>query len=230
MVLGDKIYFEHYNPTGVVKKAKITQQEYQSQFAKYDGPTKNNDAWHIRANKPRPGETEIAQDWLDGDVRRFYFNVQPDKAVELADYLAEQLNQQGIQFQFKIPQKLENFSRSDAGVLLVEPGNYQAVKKVVMNYAQKHPEAFAEGSPAFTKPLSKGISAAHEPIQESLPARVGKVSHGESRSDIIAEAILDAPANATQDQVRQLVRERLQKYGFDPDRPWLKQRAKVDDL
>ena len=44
------------------------------------------------------------------------------------------------------------------------------------------------------------------------------------------EAILDAPANATKEQVRQLVRERLQKYGFDPDRPWLKQKAIRDDL
>ena len=56
------------------------------------------------------------------------------------------------------------------------------------------------------------------------------MSHGESRSDIIAEAILDAPANATKAQIQQLVREKLKKYGFDPDRPWLKQGAKVDDL
>jgi len=88
----------------------------------------------------------------------------------------------------------------------------------------------AEGSPAFTKPIGKGISAAHEPIQESLPVRVGKVSHGESRSDIIAEAILKAPPNATKAQVQQLVRDRLKYYKFDPDRPWLKQGAKVDDL
>jgi hypothetical protein len=46
----------------------------------------------------------------------------------------------------------------------------------------------------------------------------------------MAEAILNAPAGATQNEVRDLVRSHLAKHGLDPDRPWLRQGSKSDSL
>jgi predicted negative regulator of RcsB-dependent stress response len=241
MVIGDKLYDGHYNPAGAPKPATISQDTYQRQLGNYNGPVLSgpDNFWHVRANLPREGEMSPNLAWTDGDVRRFYFNVQPDKAANLADHLSRELNRLDIQFQFKVPNQLSNFTRADAGVLYVEKSAYPAVKKVVEDFARNHPEALLEGSPAFTKPLGRGISAAEEPIQSEaaaaagvreLPATPGRHSFGSSRSDIIAEVLMEAPANATKAEIKQLVRQRLSHYGFDPDRPWLKQGTTVDDL
>src|SRR5215472_17342743 len=123
-----------------------------------------------------------------------------------------------------MPEKLADFNRSDSGVLYVEQGEYARVKEIVQRFAKEHPDAFAEGSPAFTKPIAKGISVADEPVQSGLPPTPGGThSFGGVRSDIAADAILHAPAGATKEEIRALVRQRLKDYGFDPDKPWLRQ-------
>jgi hypothetical protein len=102
---------------------------------------------------------------------------------------------------------------------------------VISKYRELHPEHIAEGSPAFTKPMGKGISVAEEPIQEGLPVVYhGAHSFGTARVNLIAEAINQAPAKASAEQVKVLVRAKLQRAGFDPDRPWLAQGSKVDRL
>src|SRR5262249_5570737 len=127
--------------------------------------------------------------------------------------------------------ELEEFDRPDAGVLYVDKADYQAARKIVMDYAEKHPEAFAEGTPAFTKRLNSGIGVAEEPLQQGLPkTRKGKHSFGSSRSDIIADAIVKAPPGATKKEITALVRERLKECGLDPDRPWLSRADSPDDL
>jgi len=234
MVIGDRIYWDHYNPVGEPKPYSITQSDFKRQYQRYQGPVDNSGSWHRRYNEPGPGEapaTEETPEWLKGEVRRVYFNVQPDRAAELADYLSTELNTRSMKFQFKMPKDVSKFNRADSGVLYVPEEDYGRVKEIVQRYAKDHPDAFAEGSPAFTKPISKGVAVADEPIQQGLP-RTGTGSHsfGSARADIAADAILKAPADATKEEIRQLVRQELKRYGFDPDRPWLKQNETVDGL
>ena len=79
--------------------------------------------------------------------------------------------------------------------------------------------------------MGKGISVAEEPLQEGLPVVAhGGHSFGTARANLIAEAINQAPANASPAQVKVLVRAKLQNAGFDPDRPWLAQGSRIDRL
>src|SRR5262249_734697 len=115
--------------------------------------------------------------------------------------------------------------------LYVPKGQYAETKALVREFALKHPETMAEGSPAFTKSIDKGIAVAEEPLQRDLPPTPGGGhSFGSARSDIAAEAILQAPANATKEEIKEAVRQRLREAGFNPDKPWLSQNAGTDDL
>jgi len=168
---------------------------------------------------------------IDGEpVRRFYMNLSPEKAAEVFDAISAELNAKGIRFNFKVPEQLRKVTRADAGVLYVAERDYASVKKMVLEYAKNHPDAFREGTLGFTKTLGKGISAAEEPLQDNLPYRPRGHSYGSSRSDLISEALLKAPPGATKQEISRLVRENLQKHGIDPDRPWLRSGQKVDDL
>jgi hypothetical protein len=159
------------------------------------------------------------------DIRRFYFNLKPENAAEFADYMTTKLNAENISWQYKMPQKLKNFDRPDAGVLYVEKADYQAVKRIAQDYAKDHPEAFAGGTPGFTKAIGSGIGVADEPLQTYAK----KVSFGELRSEIIADETLKAKPGATAADIQAAVRSRMQKMGLDPDKPWLQRRG-PDDL
>jgi hypothetical protein len=247
IVLGKHIYNEAYHGQIEYKPAHITQGEYEEDLALSKGRQTGVNRWESTDGKSRIFEDDY---WrhrasnIDGkvgldaskvesgaDVRRFYFNIRPDKAAEFADQLAKGLNAEKVKWQFKMPKELEEFDRPDSGVLYVDKADYQAAKKIVMDYAEQHPEAFAEGTPSFTKHLSSGIGVAEEPLQQGLPkTRKGKHSFGSSRSDIIADAIVKAPPEATRKEIMALVRERLKECGLDPDRPWLSRADGVDDL
>jgi hypothetical protein len=253
MVLGDRIYENDYHGTIERKPGTMAQQEYErlalakgkviddATWESPDGKSviSDNDYWHIRKSNVG-GRGDYGLDprkaYSGEDIRRFYFNLKPDKAGEFANYLTDNLNKAKVNWYYKMPNELSEFQRPDAGVLYVEKGDYKAVKKIVLEYAEKHPEAFAEEIPAFTKQIHAGIAVAEEPLQsvagqQPLPKnRDGRHSLGSSRSDIIAEAILDAPPTATKDEILNLVRERMKKYGLDPDRPWLARSTNVDDL
>jgi hypothetical protein len=74
-----------------------------------------------------------------------------------------------MQFEFKMPMNIADFTRPDAGVLYLQTSNYQSARGLVESYARKHPKAFVEGYPAFTKPIAKGVAVAEQPIQAGLP-------------------------------------------------------------
>ncbi len=166
-------------------------------------------------------------------VRWFYFNLKPDQAAQFGNLLTDKLNQAGVDWQFKMPKRLNSFDRPDAAVLYVNTENYQTVKQLVMEYAQGHPEAFASEVPAFTRQLRPGIAAAEETLQGEAGAlpknRSGQHSLGSSRSDIIADAIMKAPPGARKSQILELVRQRMRECGLDPDRPWLARAGNADD-
>ena len=186
--------------------------------------------WQHRASKivrdgGRTVEIGLDSDKLASgeDIRRFYLNVKPDKAAELANYLTEKLNAQEMGWQFKMPKELKNFDRPDSGVLYVDKQNYAAAKKIVLEYAKRDPEAFGNEIPALTKQIAPGVAVAEEPIQNGLPKSIKGHSFGTSRSAIMSEAVLDAPVEATKQEIKKLVRERMKKYGLDPDQPVVEQ-------
>jgi hypothetical protein len=234
MAMAEKIY-DRYNEPAVGKpEPDISKATLHKQLNEYDGPATVKDGWHIRMNKSAPGASADAG-WLNADkahpVDRFYVNVKGEHAAGFADYVAGELNRKGIKFQLKVASELEGYARTDAGVVYSQAKDFKAVRDVVSKYRDLHPEAIAEGSPAFTKPMGKGIAVAEEPLQENLPKVIGgRHSFGTARANVIAEAIMRAPANASAAQVKSLVRDQLQRAGFDVDRPWLAQGSKVDHL
>ena len=191
-----------------------------AQLKKYDGPTESPDGWHVRMNKSPPG-TDVDTSWVKADqahpVDRFDVNVKADHAPEFADYVSGELNKKGIKFQLKVASEIDGYARADSGLVYTQGKDFEAVSDVISKYRELHPDAVAEGSPAFAKPMGKGISVAEDPIQEGLPV----VHHG-------AHSFNKAPAAASVEQIRVLARARLQSAGFDPERPWLAQGSKVD--
>jgi HopA1 effector protein family len=252
-VLGDRIYSEIYH--GEIKKPLpegFTQENYGRQLGSAKGQrlSLSKDAavwkmsdgkgyimeengWQVRQSEALLDETAVK---TGKDIRRFYFNVKPEKAAELADFLTTQLKDGGVKFNLKLPMELEgkgvNFNRPDSLVMYVEKADYQAVKKMVLEYSKAHPEAFAEGTPAFTKAIGKGIAAAEEPLQGAgLPGNLrGAYSHGQLRSDLIAQTIVDAPPGVRNVDILQLARQRMHWHDLDVNRPWLSKGTNADDL
>jgi hypothetical protein len=182
-----------------------------------------------------PHGTPADTSWVNADqahpVDRFYVNVKADHAPESADYVSGELNKKEINFQLEVASEIDGYARADSGLAYTQRKDFEAVRDVITTYRDLHPEAIAEGSPAFTKPMGRGISAAEEPLQEGLPIVYhGAHSFGTARANVIAEAINRAPAHASVEQVKVLARARLQSGGFDPDRPWLSQGSRVDRL
>jgi hypothetical protein len=271
LALTRRIYKEGYHGTVADKAATISQESYDQALAASKGrpigadnlaPGEEPTYWHSPDGRSVVTEDSYwhhrsSMNGLDGhsDIRRLYFNVKPDYATDLANELTKQLNAAQVDWQYKMPKDLAEFDRPDSAVLYVGKQDYQKVKRIVMDYAQKHPEAFADGTPALTKTISRGIGVAEEPKQpppvaqtqpgaegpaqpaatssqpEPLPKSPGgRYSFGSSRSRIIADAIMRAPDNATKEEILAIVRQRMQAYGLDPDRPWLSRAGEVDDL
>lgn len=234
MVMADDVYHHYNRPTAGKPQPKISQEQLTDQLKRYDGPTQSSGGWHVRMNKSPAGATPD-HSWVKADrahpVDRFYVNVKADHAPEFADYVSGELNKKGIKFQLKVASNVDGYARADSGLVYTQGKDFEAVRDVVSKYRDLHPEAIAEGSPAFTKPMGKGISVAEEPLQEGLPVVYhGGHSFGTARTNLIAEAVNQAPANASPAQVKVLVRAKLQNAGFDPDRPWLAQGSKTDRL
>jgi hypothetical protein len=262
IALAERIYHEDYHGTVADKAANISQESYDRSLAASKGRPIGTDNTYWRSPDGRSVVTEdsywhhrSSMNGLDShsaDIRRIYFNVKPDHAADLANELTKKLSAAQVDWQFKMPKDLAEFDRPDAGVLYVGKQDYQAVKQIVMDYAQKHPEAFADGTPALTRTISRGIGVAEEPKQPQAAAEAqpgaaqptatgsqpeplprtpgGRYSFGSSRSRIIADAIMRAPDNATKEEILAIVRQRMQAYGLDPDRPWLSRAGEVDDF
>ncbi len=234
MAMAEDVY-RHYNqPAAGKPQPRISQAQLTDQLKGYDGPTQSSGGWHVRMNKS-PAGTTADHSWVNADrahpVDRFYVNVKADHAPEFADYVSGELNKKGIKFQLKVASEVDGYARADSGLVYTQGKDFEAVRDVISKYRDLHPEAVAEGSPAFTKPMGKGISVAEEPLQEGLPVVYhGGHSFGTARANVIAEAINQAPANASAEQVKVFVRAKLQNAGFDPDRPWLSQGSRTDRL
>jgi hypothetical protein len=265
IALTERIYSEDYHSTVANKAVTISQESYDRALAASKGRPIGTDNTYWQSPDGRSVVTEdsywhhrSSMNGLGGpsaDIRRIYFNVKPDSAADLANELTKKLSAAQVDWQYKMPKDLAEFDRPDAGVLYVGKKDYQKVKQIVMDYAQKHPEAFADSTPALTKTISRGIGVAEEPKQPQAAAEAqpgaerpaqpaatgsqpeplpripgGRYSFGSSRSRIIAEAIMRAPDNATKEEILAIVRQRMQAYGLDPDRPWLSRAGEVDDL
>ncbi len=219
--LGDVVYGLLYKgDVDVASVASVSQAEHQAAFLNRPRATSQGGWIYMR------GSAGDAQ----GDLVRLYFDLKPEGAVPLADWVAAALDGGTIKYEFKVPASIAAFNRSSAAVLYVERGDYARAKVVAIAFGASHPEMLREVVPTFTKRIAFGIGAADEPALSPVPSTRPAHSHATVRTDAMAEAIHAASPTATTTDLVAQVRARLRHYAIDPDRPWLRQGKTVDDL
>ncbi|VEP14320.1 conserved hypothetical protein [Hyella patelloides LEGE 07179] len=119
---------------------------------------------------------------------RIYFNLTPDGAVRVMDSLTQQLNEQGIPFDFKVLYNPQDYQRHDSGVLYFDKSNYEVVHQILQQVYQEHHSHFKADVPLFTLQLAPGLALAEEPDQKFAE----KESFGMNRCQIIANGLLAA--------------------------------------
>ena len=108
--------------------------------------------------------------------------------------------------------------------------DFKAVRDVLRNIVTSTPKPLRKARRPFEAD-GKGNCRSGRTLTRWAPGRFSRQAQlGTARANVIAEAIIRAPANASVAQVKLLVRAKLERAGFDPDRPWLAQGSKADQL
>lgn len=121
-------------------------------------------------------------------IVRFYCNILPDYAPNFTEHLTSILNDKHIKYSMKILNNPTAYTRPDTAVLyLAHDAALSVWQDLQLLYRQKH-KAFANGIPAFAKPLATGIAIAEEPEVEGTQ----RMSFGQHRSFLVAQGLLHA--------------------------------------
>jgi Lanthionine synthetase C-like protein/HopA1 effector protein family len=116
---------------------------------------------------------------------RVYWNVTARGAVQLLRFLSCRLNESGIAFRLKILKDLACFRRCDAAVLYLGVSEFPAsIPSLVCAY-ENVKDQILPLQPAFTLPLERGVSIAHNPTHQDE-------SFGQSRCRLVAQALVEA--------------------------------------
>jgi hypothetical protein len=153
------------------------------------------------------GNRELPTDGSEPIVR-FYWNLHSEGAAALVDVLTRRLNEAQHAFRLKVASEPPSYTRCDAGVLYTLCSEYNTVVAVVANVHRELALALKPATPAYTKPLAPGLGLAEDPSG-------GTESFGQSRCQLLAEAIVDGAGNVD------AVAERFAQAGIDLDRPYL---------
>jgi len=129
------------------------------------------------------GET-IAETAAPG-LGRFYFNLKPEGGIVLVKNISTYFNQYKIPFQFKCLNQPAYYNRTDSAVLYISKNYADFAMEIMAKFYDEVKPFLNNEVPYFTKRLTSGISFAENPPQENE-------SFGQSRSKIIAEAIVKA--------------------------------------
>jgi hypothetical protein len=111
---------------------------------------------------------------------RLYFHIVAAAAVPLMAGVTAWLNRARIEFRLKVVDVPERFTRCDAAVLYVGARDFDGVRPMLRDLDV----AMGERTPAFTKPLARGIGLAEDPPTGE--------SFGAHRCRLLAEAIVEA--------------------------------------
>ncbi len=203
------------------KPVSIEQRAHEASLLEYPGG-KTYGAWHKRyGTKGR----------AKGPLRRFYFNVMPDGATDVAAELTRNLERSSIPFSLKIATKLSAIARRrSAMVLYVSRDDYEVAKRVSIRLADRLSHAFHPDVPAFTKEIRPGVGAADDVDGTRAPPTRERHSFGSARADILCEVVGSGATLPTRADLGRAVRQRFKHYGLDPARPWLRRASEPDDL
>ena len=150
--------------------------------------------------------------WSDHALFRFYFNVTPDGAVALVEWVSRLLNAYSVPFRMKALTDATHYTRADSAVLYVSRKYAPVVSRLLL--AGKPAEVVLNPRvPLFSYPLAEGVGVADDPGGESF---------GIHRCRLVADAVLSLGTNGKTDTQARLraVEDCFRQVGLDPDAPW----------
>lgn len=111
-------------------------------------------------------EGDFAVKIFNKPMIRFYFHLLPkkEKILEWAKYIQDNLNKYRIPFQLKYPFNLNNYEKSDGGVLYVSQNHFPLVAPLINQIAIKYKELLHAKVPLFVRKLYDGIGFAEDPF------------------------------------------------------------------
>lgn len=149
---------------------------------------------------------------------RFYCNLKSSAVGEFLERTTSYLERLGLRYSIKTLNRPEDYGRWDGTVVYAPLEDEQSVAGALSEITFGLKSKVNEQTPAFALKLRPGLAFAQEPVQEGAQ----KVSFGQHRCQILAEALLetrgqlyaDTPTAAT------LISEKLKAGGIDPLRPY----------
>ena len=160
------------------------------------------------------GETP-ADVFDDVQTVRLYFHATSAVAPEIVRHLTAALNLYRVPFQFKTLAHPAHYTRTDPAVLYVARRHAACALDLVAGLPDSVLGGLRPDVPLFAKRLHDGIGVAEEP-------GTGE-SFGMHRCRLVAEAVVEAWQQGTQDVGARLIRTRarFEAHGLDLDRPYL---------
>ena len=141
---------------------------------------------------------------------RFYFNAQPEGSIALVKHISHFFNLYQIPFQFKCLNQPALYNRTDAAVLYISKNYADFAWDCISRFYPSIAELLNPALPYFAKMLAPGIGFAENPNGE-------KESFGQSRSKLIAEAIVQSHAQQKpKSNWKTAILENIKKKGLDP--------------
>jgi hypothetical protein len=150
------------------------------------------------------------------DLVLLCWNIAAAGAVTLVARVTYALNGAQLPFSLELPDNPARYGRRDTAVLLFARTDFAPAIKLLRPLLRALGPHLADGAPAFTKPLARGLALAEEPGNGQ--------SFGEHRCQLLAEAVVTASEHGlrTIEQRLAVVRERFRSAGVSLDAPYLK--------
>jgi len=116
---------------------------------------------------------------------RLYFNLKPEGAISLVEWISNNLNHYNIPFNFKCLKQPSFYTRCDSGVLYINKRYLGIVLNLLIESYHLIKTWLNIEVPMFTRLLTQGIGFAENPPSPNE-------SFGTNRSKIVAKGIIDA--------------------------------------
>ena len=160
----------------------------------------------------------------DGERVALYWNIAAAGAVTLVARLTYALNGAGLAFRLELPDNPARYARRDSAVLTVARRDLAAAVKLSRPLLRTLGAHLAEGAPALTKPLARGLAVAEQP-------RDGR-RFGAQRCRLVAEALVAASERGLVGSEQRLaaVSDHFSGAGLSLDAPYLEPGSADADL
>lgn len=156
---------------------------------------------------------------LKTDIVRIYFNLDPDGAAQVMEYLTRHINEVGFPFSFKALYNPSDYGRYDTAVLYFNREYFSGIRQILHQVYLKNKECFQESTPLFTKYLAPGVALAEEPNQKFSEVE----SFGMNRCQIVANGLLEAQRDGEESREGRLafIHHHFSLNGIDLKKPYL---------